>query len=105
MSIEFQIGKQVVCLKDGWFNKNARCFKGCIWPVKDGVYTIRDIRKDSEDSASFLFEEIRNPTLTLKEGMTEIRFVTRNFRPVKDTSIDDFTAMLSPAPTKEKENV
>lgn len=99
----FRIGQRVVCIRDvnegyGWAatNKYSVPKVGC-------VYTIRDF--DGADGLRV--EEVVNPLMDCIHTATglhifdEPSFDTDRFRPVKETSIDVFTAMLAPTPNKK----
>jgi hypothetical protein len=98
MSIEFEVGKQVVCIKDNW---QCQFDHRITMPIKDGIYTIREINADGE--IAFRFEEILNPVITFWDCTVEPSFKAYCFRPVRTTNIDVFTEMLNPSPTKTKQ--
>lgn len=91
----FHVGQRVVCINDA----NPRLFpfmgvsRGC-------VYTIRGIDDGSGELGLFL-EEVKLPVPSGRK--TEASFDATRFRPVKETDISIFTAMLNPTPTKQKE--
>lgn len=96
MSIEFAIGKHVVCVHDRW-NVEA---VGERLPFKGEILTIRDIMIDNNpakvDTLFFRFVEIVNPVRIEFTG--EISFARINFRPVRKTDISIFTEMLETPP-------
>lgn len=90
----FHVGQMVVCVDDS--------FRGIIWrgeilPVKGQVYTIRSMYADG-DAVGLRLEEIVNEQKVYSDGVNECAFNARYFRPVKQTSIDCFTAILTKTP-------
>jgi hypothetical protein len=97
MSYEFAIGKQVVCVDTNWISGGV---PGMVYPVLNGVYTIRDIYQWSDTMISLVFEEISNDHSVLFKR--EHSFLTTHFRPVRKTDIGQFTSLLNDTPkTKE----
>jgi hypothetical protein len=95
MSIEFDIGKQVVCVRDDWVN--------CGWfderiPYKGEILTIREIGPPCAlsslpaDQICFRFVEIVNPP----RPTGELQFYSGAFRPVRKTNISVFEKHLLP---------
>lgn len=102
--INIGVGSQVVCIHDGlWWYVDQR---GYSFPAQDHlpvyrmVYTVRGIIRDDNCFVGLLLEEIHNVLAVYKSEPTSIEpsFDARGFRPVKKTSIDEFTALLNPAP-------
>lgn len=93
--MSFYVGQRVVCIRDGWSG-----FFGEIFPVCGCIYTIRDIEPGVLDpSHLFLrFEEIVNEPAHYASGFVEANFDAEEFRPVRDTDISIFTALLTPQP-------
>lgn len=99
-----------VCVFDGdWLEVSAPETRAALrassfvrLPVHLGVYTIREVVRPHPSLPSYYrLTEIVNPVLP---GATEeIAFVEYCFRPVRDTSIDQFLGMLRPAPTRPRE--
>jgi hypothetical protein len=88
-------GQKIVCIDDGGFPISRA--NGFATPVKDVVYTIREmIYYPHQDCMGLMLQEIRNPVIPRKG---EITFRESKFRPVveKKTDISIFTAMLKPA--------
>jgi hypothetical protein len=99
MSDWFEIGKQCVCLRDDWYQ-----LENMVFPVKDGVYTVRTIEPSTvfHKSQALRFEEIRNPPGQFAEGFIEISFSVKDadgnlvFRPCKKTNISAIKGLLKP---------
>lgn len=93
--MNFHVGQKVVCIDD-------EAYLGGEWhgphPVKGSVYTVRAVGVRHP----MVPEE---PCINVEEIMRELDapFLARRFRPVKETNIDVFTAMLNPSPVKKKE--
>ena len=87
-----KIGDKVVCIDDcgksKWGPVCDRLGYKCTWPVKDEIYTIRNIR---HDGFSIVLEEIVNPLWEFRETFTgkvvyaEAHFHVRHFRLVDYT--------------------
>lgn len=86
------IGQQVVCIVDtsGWGG-----FYGEILPVKGPVYTVRTI-EPYYNGIAIRLNEIVNELHLYCCGVAEIQFDSKAFRPVVETNISIFTAMLAP---------
>lgn len=98
MDCKFVVGQRVVCINDdGDWGSAAR-------PEKSRIYTIREIFT-WVGRVGLRFEEIVNPVAAIWN--IEFGYDHVYFRPVKETNIDVFTAMLNktPSPTKELEQV
>jgi hypothetical protein len=92
----FHVGQRVVCIVEGeLWNPQPPSQR----PERGMVYTIRELTNYAPPGLRF--EEIVNPTLNYCEALGEMCFDATCFRPVKDTSIDVFTKLLNPTPTKE----
>jgi hypothetical protein len=88
---DWYVGQSIVCIDDrdqrpGWTGP-------VVYPVKGQTYTIREISTEG-GPCGFRLEEILNEKLRGPYGLFEPRFNPRRFRPVKNTSIDVFTALL-----------
>lgn len=92
----FHVGQMVVCVDD---KPAAPKWGGVSFPVRGRVYTIRAVFRHTSGADGVWLEELRNP-FAAKYGL-EWGYKARRFRPVKTTSIDQFTALLNPAPEKE----
>ncbi len=93
--MSFQVGQQVVCIDDKfspnpYWRKTVRTF-----PKLRAIYTIRSICEDG-DLIGFCFYEIRHPRALFRDGYFEPAFNSRNFRPVRKTSIEVFKKLLAP---------
>jgi len=94
--MSFYVGQQVVCVNDqfsqreGW-RKTVRTF-----PRLHGIYTIREIF-DYDPLIGFTFYELSNPCAHFSKGYHEPAFNSRNFRPIKKTSIEIFKKLLAPS--------
>lgn len=99
----FEIGQQVVCIKEGWFHPLLREVPNL--PVLGRIYTIRGF--DVWNSQFFFLEEIVNPKLPndCAGGLVEPSFLIYHFRPVRKTDIGIFTEMLVPVQPKKLERV
>ena len=97
MSMNFQIGQQVVCVATR-FSRNAY-WRASVntFPQLHGIYTIRDMCAEN-DLVGLYFCEIHNPRAWFRLGFVEPAFSTVNFRPVRKTSIEVFHKLLVPAP-------
>ncbi len=93
--MSLHIGQQVVCVND--------VFSSCpYWrraltalPKLHMVYTIRHMR-EAHDLLGLCFYEIVSPPAQFSEGFVEPAFNSKNFRPVKRTSIEVFEKFLAP---------
>jgi hypothetical protein len=96
-AMSFHVGQQVVCIND--------VFSSCpYWrralsalPKLHMIYTIRSMR-EAHGLLGLCFYEIVSPRAQFSEGYVEPAFNSKNFRPVKHTSIDVFEKLLAPAP-------
>lgn len=105
MQCPFQVGDDVVCIeeiKDQEWLKLVREY-----PRMGRIYKIRSIEPDPAfpKTIGLRFVEIVNPKHYFgdKKGNTflvEPQFNYLSFRPVKKTSIEDFTKFLKKTPTK-----
>lgn len=99
MKCKFQVGDQVVCvpLTDGRWRKVAAT--GLSVPVKDGIYTIREMTFYG-GLVGLRFIEIRNPPHDYEEGFHENSWYAEEFQPIvkneKETNISVFKKMLEP---------
>ncbi len=77
----FFVGQKVVCVDTSEWNLGAeKAAKGNVFPVKGGIYTIREV----VDGDGLLLMEIVNPPTWW--GKVEIGFFASRFRPVTDIS-------------------
>lgn len=87
MSIEFCVGRKVVCISDDWIANHLATMMGDLMPIKDKVYTIRDITTDG-DNVGLRLKEIRNPKRQYVSGFEETAFTSKAFRPLLDKKTD-----------------
>ena len=91
----FHVGQQVVCVNGQfsprpYWRSTVRTF-----PQLHSIYTIRDICT-AGDLVGLYFHEILNPRAWFGPEFVEPAFNSRNFRPVKRTSIEVFERLLAP---------
>lgn len=92
--MSFQVGQQVVCIND--------LFSSCAYwraavsafPRLHGIYTIRSMR-EAHGLLGLCFYEILSRPRQFSEGFVEPAFNSKNFRPVKPTSISIFESLLA----------
>jgi hypothetical protein len=94
--MSFEVGRQVVCVNDGFshvalWRRTARSL-----PRLNSVYTIREIYR-FEGLVGLYFFEILNPSAEFSDGYGEPCFNSKNFRLVKSSSIEIFEKLLAPA--------
>ena len=96
----WHVGQKVVCIRD----LSACGLQVELVPQVGVIYTIRSIEWGLRplDRVFFRFEEIVNETMIYASGKHECSFGCDNFRPVKETSIETFRALLEPLPEFEK---
>lgn len=97
----FRVGQKVVCVNDV-FKRPKR--PNVIRPIKGTIYHIRNFdynRPFCEDPIGVRLIEIINPILSYNCGMDETSFPCWRFKPVRETDISIFTAMLNPVTNKE----
>ena len=93
--MSFHVGQQVVCVNDK-FSSDLRWRQTVhLFPVRNAIYTIREIHVEGP-LTGFCFHEIVNPCTWFAAGLGEPAFNSRNFRPVKTTSIEVFEKLLNP---------
>ncbi len=94
--MSFHVGQQVVCVngrfseREDW-RRTVRAF-----PRLHSVYTIREIIEDPP-LVGFCFYELVNARHYFRSGLHEPAFNSRNFRPVRPTSIAAFERLLVPS--------
>ena len=93
--MSLHVGQQVVCINDVF----APCpyWRAAVsaFPKLNGIYTIRHMR-EAHGLIGLCFYEIVSPLAEFSEGFVEPAFNSRNFRPVKPTSIAVFKKLLAP---------
>jgi len=98
------VGQRVVCVKEAR-NEYRRSAEKEIDVKKGTVYTIRHVRKSVvHEGFSFLFEEIKNPILSYREGFAEMAFPDFRFRPIDESKIDCLREHLTKVPKSVKED-
>lgn len=80
----FKVGMKVICVTT--FKNNPPQFEQCIQPVKDKIYTIRDILIGKKGKVGLLLEEIINKPTAHEGGFGEQGFIITGFRPIQYTS-------------------
>jgi len=97
MSIQYHIGAKIICVNDQ-YDKHPLWPENFKYPVLNEVYTIREIIVNARD-VTFLLEEIINEPIKWDEKtFIEVSWFSWHFRPVKETDISVFTAMLNLPP-------
>ena len=93
--MSLRVGQQVVCISERF--SPCQYWRRAITalPKLHGIYTIRHIR-EAHDLIGLCFFEIVSPRADFAEGYVEPAFNSRNFRPVKPTSIEAFEKLLTP---------
>jgi hypothetical protein len=103
-AMSFHIGQQVVCINDR-FSPEPRWRQAVsAFPKLHMIYTIRDMR-EVHGLLGLCFFEIVCRHARFAEGYVEAAFNSKNFRPVKRTSIDVFETLLAPVPGRPLELV
>lgn len=101
----WHVGMKVVLIDDNWGPRHDITL-GVVDPVKGVVYTVRSVQMSPSGSGfvCITLNEIRNPILKYRSSTGERLYRAYRFRPVqtRKTSIEIFTAMLSPKPAKAK---
>jgi len=93
--MSFDIGQRVVCVSDR-FSRDMRWRRTVRnFPILNSIYTIREIHVEGP-LVGFCFHEMINPCAWFAAGFGEPAFNSRNFRPVKATSIAIFKKLLAP---------
>jgi hypothetical protein len=105
-AMSLHVGQQVVCVSDAFSRcRHWRRAVGAL-PKVGMVYTIRHIR-EAHGLIGLCFFEIVSPHAHFSEGYVEPAFNSKNFRPVRHTSITLFEEILrkTPAPSRPIELV
>src|SRR5437016_2517337 len=89
LAMNLHVGQQVVCINDVFSPCKYWRSRVSAFPVLHGIYTIRNIR-EAHGLIGLCFYEIRSAYGHFAEGYVEPAFNSRNFRPVKRTSIAIF---------------
>lgn len=85
----FSIGQKVVCIGENW-EFYEELLPRITLPIKDAVYTIRDIRPSmyGSDYLGLLLEEITNPIMAEGPFMLEPSLDATSFRPLVEQKTD-----------------
>jgi hypothetical protein len=102
--MSFHIGQQVVCINDRFSPEPHWRQAVGVFPKLHMIYTIRDMR-EVQGLLGLCFFEIVCRRARFAEGYVEAAFNSKNFRPVKRTSIDVFEKLLAPVPGRPLELV
>jgi hypothetical protein len=101
---DFHPGQQVVCVNEQFSPRPYWRAAVRTFPRLDAVYTIRAICAEL-GLVGFYFDEIVNPCAWFNGEFAEPAFNSKNFRPVRKTSIALFERLLAPvdaARTRER---
>lgn len=105
--MDWHIGQRVVCVRDDFKCIPCQIAGGGV-PHVGKTYTIRGFNLWSPQNdivgtgCGFYLDEVINPLCHYADGVwREMSFDQCAFRPVKETSIDIFEAMLKPISAKE----
>jgi hypothetical protein len=91
--MSFHVGQQVVCVNDAFSSCSYWRAAVSALPRLHGIYTIRHMR-EAHGLLGLCFYEIVSPPKEFTEGFVEPAFNSKNFRPVKPTSISVFEKLL-----------
>lgn len=82
----FHVGQKVVCVDDDFFS--TEMCEPLHLPIKDHVYTIRDVVSNDRFSWYRLVEIVNAPSPTDLKGFGKVEpaFMPSHFRPVLETS-------------------
>lgn len=104
--MNWHIGQRVVCVRDDFQFLPCQVARGGV-PKKGSVYTIRGFNIASPENpiigtgCGFYLVEVINPQCRYDDvGWREMSFDQCAFRPVKETDISIFHAMLDPVPER-----
>ena len=103
-AMSFHIGQQVVCISDRFSPEPHWRSAVSAFPKLHMIYTIRDMR-EVHGLVGLCFFEIVCRHARFAEGYVEAAFNSKNFRPVKRTSIAVFETLLAPVPGRPLELV
>jgi hypothetical protein len=93
--MSFHVGQQVVCISDVFSPCEYWRAAVSAFPKLHGIYTIRHMR-EAHGLLGLCFHEIVSAPTDFSEGFVEPAFNSKNFRPVKPTSIAVFEQLLAP---------
>jgi hypothetical protein len=93
--MSFHVGQLVVCVNDRF--SPCEYWRAAVssFPKLNAIYTIRSMR-EAHGLLGLCFYEIVSRPAEFSEGFVEPAFNSKNFRPVKKTSIDVFERLLAP---------
>jgi hypothetical protein len=92
------IDQRVICIRDDWQDTSPLSLKTAVLPVKGHIYTITRISNEAK-GPFLLFLEI--PVMQIVENKRgELWWFAESFKPLDDSAIDQFRALLNP---KEEE--
>jgi hypothetical protein len=94
--MSLDVGQQVVCINDAFSSCPYWRAAVSAFPKLNGIYTIRHMR-EAHGLLGLCFYEIVSPPAQFSEGLVEPAFNSKNFRPVRPTSIAVFEKLLAPA--------
>ena len=96
--IDWPVGSQIVCIDDGHINPppGVSFFRGLDGLTKGDVYTVAGFYIHGRCGLAVIVDEIQRP----RRGGVNCYpgYLVSRFRPVKKTSIDVFTRMLTNIP-------
>jgi hypothetical protein len=95
--MSLHVGQQVVCVSDAFSPCPYWRRAVAALPKLGMVYTIRSMR-EAHGLIGLCFFEIVSPHAQFSEGYVEPAFNSKNFRPVRRTSIALFEGILREAP-------
>jgi hypothetical protein len=97
--MSFYVGQRVVCVDVNFSHEPLWRSCVCVFPRLNSIYTIRAMRCVN-DLIGLCLSEIVNSYEYFIEGYAEAAFDSRRFRPVRTTSIDQFTKLVRPVISK-----
>jgi hypothetical protein len=97
------VDQKVICIRDDWQGSSPLKLNGAALPVKGQIYTI--IRISMEPKGPFLlFREL--PVMQVVENKTgELWWFAESFKPIDDSKLDQFRALLNPKEDEAKKIV
>jgi hypothetical protein len=87
---EWFVGQKIVCINDNW--PNGRTDSDLPWPVRDRVYTVREVFSD-DGKVGLRLCELVAPPREYKTGTFERGYGTKHFRPLETKSIKLFRSI------------
>jgi len=90
----FKVGQKVVCvIKIPNYDLSNTFYDGLKMPIKDEIYTIRDIDVSGNEQYLLLNEIVNSPMIT-KQGICEIMFKYDWFAPLNHAFADEVESMI-----------